>query len=318
MRGSELGNHMTLLETETRPAGAGPFLPLATHLGSVRIAVTDGPRALTTWRDIVGLNVLAETGNEIKLGIGGDTLIVLETGASGPVVPNTLGLYHVAIHVPERQDLARFVARALATKTPISPTDHLVSEAVYLWDSDGNGIEMTFETPWRGTLSDQPELGSYGITTEGKPHSGREAIDLDDLMAEMKGDDTLTPRLPEGARIGHVHVHVKDLDEAMRFYADIIGFKRQFVIGFFGMGDVALDYVPHIVAFNTWSGRNAAQPPPGTAGLRWFTIVLPDATAMAGVKSRLDAAGIASEKFEGGIATRDPAGNCVRLLVSGS
>jgi catechol 2,3-dioxygenase len=305
-------------ETMIKPAEPGPLLPLETRLGPVRIAVTEGPRALQVWRDVVGLDVLRQADGEIEMGIGNKALIVLETGAGRPVVPNSLGLYHVAIHVPERRDLARFVARALAARVRISPTDHLVSEAVYLWDLDGNGIELTFETPWRGTFSDNPELGFYGVTTDGQPHSGREPIDLDDLMGEIKEDQELAPCLPEGTRIGHVHVHVDDLDKAMAFYADTVGFKRQFIIGFFGMGDVTLDYVPHIVAFNIWSGQNAAQPPEGSAGLRWFTIIVPDDKTLADIRTRLQAASAPVADIEGGLETADPAGNKLRILVSGA
>jgi len=149
-----------------------PALPLTTKLGPVHLAVTGRDTALAIWRDVVGLELVAEEGNVLKLGVGGKVLIELETGAVRPVVPRTTGLYHVAIHVPKRTDLAQFAVRALQRRVQISPTDHLVSEAIYLWDLDGNGIEITFETPWRGTLGD-PEAGAYATTTDGKPHSCR-------------------------------------------------------------------------------------------------------------------------------------------------
>ena len=303
----------TSIQTNVKSA---PLLPLTTRLGPVRLAVTDRAGALAIWQDVVGLDLLSEAGNELILGAGGKPLIMLETGASRPVVPRSLGLYHVAIHVPSRADLAQLAVRALQRKVRISPTDHLVSEAIYLWDLDGNGIEITLETPWRGTLGDPDKGQTYAVTTEGQPHSGREAIDLDGLLAELGESPALAARMPAGTRIGHVHVHVNDLDMAMDFYRDVLGFAGFLLIRSFGMGDVGLDYMPHTLAFNIWSGANAAQPLAGSAGLRWFTIVLPDAATLDEVKARLQRAGAAFEPVAQGIATQDPFGNRLQLVVS--
>ena len=292
-----------------------PALPLTTKLGPVHIAVTDKARALAIWRDVVGLELLAERGNELSLGVGGKVLIVLETGALRPVVQRTTGLYHVAIHVPKRTDMAQFAIRALQRNARIAPTDHLVSEAIYLWDLDGNGIEITFETPWRGTLGD-PESGAYATTTEGKPHSGREPIDLQQMLDELGPNPVLEPTMPVGTRIGHVHVHVNDLHQSMAFYRDAIGFGGLFIIKSFGMGDAGLDYSPHAIAFNVWAGPNAAQAPAGSAGLRWFTIVVPDEATLDDVKARLTAHHFAFGEIGGGIEARDPSGNLVKVVTA--
>ena len=303
----------TSVQTNVKSA---PLLPMTTTLGPVHLAVTDRARALAIWQDVVGLDLLDESGNALTMGVGGKPLIVLETGAIRPVVPRSLGLYHVAIHVPTRVDLAQLAVRALQRNVRISPTDHLVSEAIYLWDLDGNGIEITLETPWRGTLGDPDKGQTYAVTAEGKPHSGRDPIDLDGLLAELGEDPTLDARMPAGTRIGHVHVHVNDLDMAMDFYRDVIGFAGFLLIRSFGMGDVGLDYMPHTLAFNIWSGANAAQPIAGSAGLRWFTIVLPDAATLDSVKTRLRQAGTAFEPLAQGIETRDPSGNRLHILVA--
>jgi catechol 2,3-dioxygenase len=300
------------VQTAVRSA---PILPMTTTLGPVHIAVTARDRALAIWQDVVGLDLIEENGNQLSLGAGGKVLIVLETGAARPVVPRSLGLYHVALHVPKRSDLAQFVLRALNRQVRIAPTDHLVSEAVYLWDLDGNGIEMTFETPWRGHLGD-PEQGAYAIAADGRPHSGREPIDVDGLLAELGANPALEPRLPAGTRIGHVHVHVGDLDEAMRFYRDVIGFGGFMLIRSFGMGDAGLDYMPHSIAFNIWSGASARQAPAGSAGLRWFAIVVPDAETLAGVRQRVEGAGLKPVSVENGFETTDPAGNRVRIVTA--
>ena len=299
------------VQTAVRSA---PVLPMTTTLGPVHIAVTDRAAALAIWQDVVGLELIAETGNQLSLGAGGKVLIVLETGALQPVVPRSLGLYHVAIHVPKRTDLAQFMVRALQRNVRIAPTDHLVSEAVYLWDRDGNGIEMTFETPWRGHLGD-PEQGAYAIAADGKPHSGREPIDVQGLLAELGDKPVLEPRLPAGTRIGHVHVHVGDLDAAMQFYRDVIGFGGFLLIRSFGMGDVGLDYPPHAFAFNIWAGPHAKLPPAGAAGFRWAEVIVPDATTLGEVRARLAAIDAPVNAIERGLETVDPSGNRIHVTV---
>lgn len=303
----------TSIQTNVRSA---PILPLSTTLGPVHLSVTDRSQALAIWQDVVGLDLIVEEGNRLSLGAGGKILIVLETSANRPVVPRSLGLYHVAIHVPTRLELAQMAVRALQRNVRIAPTDHLVSEAIYLWDLDGHGIEITFETPWRGRLGDPDKGENYAIAADGKPHSGREPIDLDGLLAELGPRPALTPRMPEGTRIGHVHLHVRDLHEAMGFYRDVIGFAGFLMIDSFGMGDVGLDYMPHSLAFNIWSGPQASQPPAGSAALQWLTIVLSDAESLAALHQRLTQAGAPLETGTGWTQTRDPSGNRIRLVLA--
>lgn len=302
-----------MFETTISTVATPLLLPTTTRLGPIHIAVTQAAPALAIWRDVVGLTLLSRTDDEIVLGAGGTPLVILYPGARTPVAANTLGLYHVAIHVPTRCDLARALNRAAQARVRISPTDHLVSEALYLWDLDGNGIEITYETPWRGKFVENDEL--MAVTTDGKPHSGREPIDIEGLMAELDGDSTPLAPMPQGTRIGHVHVHVDDLDKAMGFYRDQLGFAGQLLSRRYGMGDVNLDYAPHILAFNVWAGRNAPRPAADAAGLRWFEIVLPDAGTLDAVKARLEAEGSPVAGIEGGIETKDPAGNVLRILI---
>ena len=294
---------------------SAPVLPLTTKLGAARIAVTNRDQALYIWRDVVGLELISEDTEALHLGVGTAELITLELGATKPFPDRSLGLYHVAIHVPTRKALAEMVVRALMRRVRISPTDHLVSEAVYLWDNDNNGIEITFETPERGTIGDG-EDGFYVKTVDGSPHSGREAIDVDDLLAELDDIKQVPATMPAGTRIGHIHLHVNDLELAMRFYRDGIGFGGLFIMRRFGMGDLGLDYPPHTIAFNIWSGPNAAQAPKGSAGLRWFHIVVPDAAALDAVRARLKAIGASYTDTNAGLDVRDPADNLVKVVVA--
>jgi catechol 2,3-dioxygenase len=296
---------------------SAPLLPLDTRLGPVRIAVTDKERALSTWRDVVGLDVAFNGDESVTLAAGGKVLIVLDPGAERPVVEGTTGLYHVAIHVPTRADLAQLVLRALQRRVRISPTDHLVSEAVYLWDLDGNGIEVTFETPWRGDIGG-PDDGFYVRSKDGTPHSGREPIDVDGLLAELGENPELEARLPAGTRVGHIHLHVNDLDAAMRFYRDGLGFGGLFIMRRFGMGDVGLGYMPHAIAFNIWAGPNAQPAPRNSAGLCWFIVTVPDQKTVGEMRQRLVDLNVAVEDKPGGaFNVRDPAQNLIKVQPAG-
>lgn len=305
---------MITIESQ-RHIRSAPLLPGSTRLGGVRIAVTDRAKALAIWRDVVGLELLSEDGSALHLGAGGVELITLGLGATQPIRERGLGLYHVAIHVPTRKALAEMVVRALQRRVRISPTDHLVTEAIYLWDYDGNGIEITFETPWRGDMGG-PDDGFYVRTKDGKDHSGREPIDLDDLLGELGDRPEVPPAMPQGTRIGHIHLHARDLDASMHFYRDGLGFGGLFLIQSFGMGDVMLDYPPHIIAFNIWAGPNAAHPPAGTAGLRHFEVVVTGDTVLEAVRTRLDGIGARYTEITGGIEALDPSGHKVRVLVA--
>jgi catechol 2,3-dioxygenase len=138
---------------------------------------------------------------------------------------------------------------------------------------------------------------------------------MDDLLGELGENPSLESRMPAGTRIGHVHVHVNDLHQAMRFYRDGLGFGGLFIIRSFGMGDVGLGYMPHAIAFNIWAGPNATQAPAGSAGLRWFAINVPDAATLDEVRARLTTEGYAFDTREGGIEVRDPAGNLVKVRI---
>jgi catechol 2,3-dioxygenase len=121
--------------------------------------------------------------------------------------------------------------------------------------------------------------------------------------------------MPAGTRIGHVHVHVRDLHDAMKFYRDGLGFGGLFIIKSFGMGDVGLDYTPHAIAFNIWAGPDARPAPADAAGLRWFGVVVPDVKTLNEVRARLVALGVAVTDTNTGLEARDPSQNLVKVSV---
>jgi catechol 2,3-dioxygenase len=293
----------------SNPAGRPQQLPAGTRLGVVHVSVTDLERALAFWTPVLGLSVIERTGEQIELGAGGVPLVRLHGGAESRVMRHRTGLYHLAIHFRERAEFARSVARLFARRYPNSPTDHLVTETTYVWDPDGNGIELTFETPERGQLVLVD--GHYaGRTPEGRLTSGRDPLDLDSVFAELRGTDDLEPPIRGGVRIGHVHLHVRDLDETARFYTDAIGFAPLLHMPAIGMSDVNVDgHVPHTMAFNIWAGAGAAPREPSAAGLRHATIVVPDEAGIAGLADRLTGARWPFERTDRGLRLTDPSGN---------
>ncbi|MCB9993331.1 MAG: VOC family protein [Hyphomicrobiaceae bacterium] len=286
-----------------------------TRVGALHLRITSVERALPIWRDMIGLHVIDQTQSELVLGIGDQPLVHLHAGAERAVRPKSLGLYHIAIHVPARKEIARAVLRQLRAGVRTSPTDHLVSEATYLWDLDGNGIEMTFETPERGFIA-YTEGSMQMVTADGKPHSGLEAIELDGLFAELSPDDDLMQPLPVGTRLGHIHVHVSDLEQSMRFYADTIGFQRQILSPRYGMGDVKTTFEPHILAFNVWSGPMAAQTDKSHAGLDHFELVVPNSGELDQLAGRLDAHQVPfAREGNGALLMKDPSANALKVRV---
>ncbi len=302
------------------PAAGSQRLPAGTRLGEVVLAVTDLDRSLDFWTRVLGLHVVAERGLDLQLGAGDRPLVILVPGAAAPVMDGRTGLYHVALHFERRAEFARALARLLSHRWPVSPTDHLETEAIYLWDPDGNGIELTFETPGRGHLVE--ENGRFvARTADGRLHSGREPLDVRGVLADLPGDmDPIDP-IPGGVRVGHVHLHVASLAGSLRFYRDVIGFRENMDMPAIGMADLHLDdSVPHALAVNTWAGRGAPPPPADAAGLRSFTLELPSVAAVDELAGRLRDDGRAFERrgvpgAPDTLELADPSANRLRVRV---
>lgn len=297
------------------PPRPGQLLPTGTRLGSVHVGVTATEPALAFWTRVLGLTVLDSGDDAIRLGAGGRELVVLHPGAASPVPQGHTGLYHLAIHLPSRKDLARAVGRLFALRYPNSPTDHLVTETTYLWDPDGNGVELTFETPERGEFVVLPDGRPVARARDGSLRSGRDPVDLESLFGELAEDDRLDEPLPDGARIGHVHLHVGDLDQTLGFYRDLIGFRQLTNSPARRMADTEVDGgVPHTLAMNSWAGVGAPPPPPGTAGLRHFTIEVPSGRGLQEIAGRLSDQGRTFDEVDGAIEVKDPSSNAFRVV----
>jgi catechol 2,3-dioxygenase len=291
---------------------SAPAIAASAGVGAVHLAVTDPDRALRFYRDYVGLTSLAASEDAVRLGAGTRELVVLHPGAERPVVPRTSGLYHLALLVPDRRELARVIARLGALGWDQYPTDHVMTKANYLWDPDGNGIEVYAESPEDGTMGFANGT-MFATDKEGRPRSGRDPIDLTELFSHLTENDSIQAPMPEATRMGHVHLHVADVDEALSFYHDLVGFD---VMGHMpGVGFVSAGGYHHHLGLNTWAGQGARPAPPGSAGLRHFTIELPTGHDLDSVVSRLEHAGVAVSESGDEFSATDPSANAVHFKV---
>ncbi|PBB18203.1 VOC family protein [Mesorhizobium sp. WSM4313] len=294
------------------------LLSPVTRLGPVHLKVTDVPAALNVWRDALGLALLGEDATMAKLGAGGRTLIVLHAGAEAPLPQKARDLFHVAIHITSRRDLAHTAARLKASGLRFSAQDHLVSESLYVSDPSGNGIEICFDTPQRLLRREVSPNGRVTlIATDGSAHSGLEPLDVSGLLRDLGNSGDVEPKMAQDAFIGHIHLRARAPEMLMKFYLGVLGFRPHIQSRTFGMFDCGTARRAHMVAFNIWARDELREPPPGAAGLDHFTIELGSAQELAAVERRLEAADIPVKRDGRIISTADPEGNRLRLVVQG-
>jgi catechol 2,3-dioxygenase len=284
-------------------------------MGAVHLSVTDRARAVHFWRDVLGLSLITEDDEALRLGAGGRELVVLYPGAKRPVVRGTTGLYHLAILLPSRRELARVLARLFSLRYPNAPTDHVMTKTTYLDDADGNGIELYADTPEDGEWAFAD--GSFiARTSDGQLRSGRDPLDVDALLEQLTPDDSIEEPMPAATKMGHVHLHVANIEEAVRFYGDVLGFDLQGISPEIGMAFLSAGGYHHHIGLNTWAGEGAPKAPPGAAGLRQFTIEVPTAEELAKVRSRIERNGLQTLDAENGVLVDDPSGNRVHLVAA--
>lgn len=273
----------------------------ATTVGAVHLTVADLERSLAYYRESIGLDVLEREGDEASLGAGGVELLRLAEVPGARPADGYAGLFHFALLLPERADLARWLAHAARTRVPLAgASDHFVSEAIYLRDPDHHGIELYRDRPretWEGQVA---RMGTW-------------PLDLDGLLGEL-ADPREEPfqGLPPGTTMGHVHLRVADVAASVAFYRDALGLELMTQLGpqaaFFAAGGYH-----HHVGANVWESRGAPPAPEGHATLRRATLVLPDAAERDRLAARL---GAAVEDGDEPLV-RDPSGNAWVLAVAG-
>ena len=268
------------------------------RLGPVHLTVADLERSLGYYTESIGLGVLSRENGGASLGAGGRELLVLvEEPGARPAFGFT-GLFHFALLVPARVDLARWLAHAARERVPMSGmSDHFVSEALYLSDPDGHGIEIYADRPreiWEGKVGET-------LTTV--------ALDVDDLLGEL--DDPATEPfegIAGGTVMGHVHLRVATIPETIAFYRDRVGFDLMAEYGNQAAFLAAGGY-HHYIGANIWQSAGAPPPPPGTAALRHATVVLADEAERDAVLARVEQEGPFIE---------DPSGSRLLLEVAGA
>ena len=278
----------------------------ATHIGAVHLTIADLDRSIRFYESHLGLMVRRREGRTAWLGAGGPDLLVLSQCESAPRVRGTTGLYHFAVLVPSRADLARSLRRLVETETVMQgAADHGVSEALYLADVDGNGIEIYRDRP----RAEWPHL-------HGQLHMGADPLDFENLLAEefIGPPPAGGPGLAAGTTIGHVHLHVSRLADAEKFYVNLLGFDMMQRYGPSALFVSAGGYHHHI-GLNTWAGVGAPPPPPGAIGLGHVELTFATAAALESVEGRIRAAAIPVEAIDGGLLVHDPAKNAILLIA---
>jgi catechol 2,3-dioxygenase len=282
----------------SQPSSIAP----ATRIGAVALAVADLERSLAFYRESLGFRLHRRDERSAALGAGGPELLHLHELPGARPARGVTGLYHFAVLVPSRRHLARSLRHMAELRVTLQgASDHAVSEALYLADPDGNGIEVYRDRP----RAEWPRAGAEVRMTV-------DPLDLDGLIGELEGDAEPWGGLHPETTIGHMHLHVADIPAARRFYTEVLGFElmQRF-------GDQA-DFVSaggyhHHLAYNIWAGRGATPPAPDMAGLRWFEVLLPDQPALDAVLARVRAAAVPVEETDGGALVRDPSRNAVLL-----
>lgn len=281
---------MTSTENTTTTAAT---LPDAMRLGAAHLTVTDLDRSIPFYETTVGLRLMERTEDGVAtLGAGDDTVVVLHELPGARPAGRHAGLYHVALLYPTREELAHATGRLAGTRTPIQgASDHGTHEAVYLPDPDGNGLELAADRP----RAEWPELNAYSI--------GPQPLDLDGLLAAAGDGEPNTAAAP-GLQVGHLHLHVGDVEEGLSFYRDVVGFGE--MVRLPTAAFVAAGGYHHHLAFNVWRGPGVPPQPEAVTGLRHWTLVLPDADSVDALRARAQDAGVAVEDDGDALVLRDP------------
>jgi catechol 2,3-dioxygenase len=288
-------------------ATASPAIAAATTVGTVALTVSDLERSRAFYAAVLGLIPSEREDGSIALGVSDEpALVMLRGDSAAPALdPRATGLFHLAILTPSRRELAYALARLARSRWPLSgASDHLVSEALYLNDPDGNGIEIYRDrerSQWR-----TDEHGQLAMATL--------RLDLQSLADELSDAPPVPERLSAGTRMGHVHLQVSDLAAAEAFYHGVLGFDVV-VRGYPGALFVSAGGYHHHIGLNTWNSAGSPAPAAGAVGLRSFEVRLPDRAELERVLTRVTAAGLPHEPVGDGAIVHDPAGSAVLLRV---
>ncbi|HZH58135.1 MAG TPA: VOC family protein [Metabacillus sp.] len=274
------------------------------YVSKVNLKVLDLQRSLAFYQDVIGFQILEQSEKRATFTTDGKSAL-LEIEQPNDVIPKqprTTGLYHFAILLPTRSDLGSVLKHLLKLKYPLQGgSDHLVSEALYLADPDGNGIEIYVDrspTQWNW------KNGEVEMSTD--------PIDVEGLLAE--GHDEWS-KLPEGTIMGHIHLHVSELEKTKEFYCQGLGFEIVCMYGNQALF-ISTGRYHHHIGLNIWNGIGAPQPSENSVGLIDYTLVYPSENEREKVSQRLKEKGFHVTAKETGYVTTDPSGNKIILTVN--
>jgi catechol 2,3-dioxygenase len=281
------------------------MIPPETAIGKVRLRVSDIDALAAFYERVVGLRAVERDGDLARLGPeGGEPLVELVAAPGAPAPPGfSTGLFHLAILVPDRAELARSLHRVAGAGWRLTgASDHLVSEALYLRDPEGNGIEIYRDRPRDQWNRDGDEVRMATLP-----------LDLDGVLGELQPGEEDVNGMPEGTTMGHVHLQVADIPAAEAFYNGGVGLDVM-VRSYPGALFLAAGGYHHHLGVNTWQSQGAPPPPEGALGLDRYELVFPDEASRDAAADRLAGSGD-PVRLEDGVQAADPSGNRVLLTA---
>ncbi len=278
-----------------------------TTIGLVTLRVSDLERSRRFYEGILAFQPIEESAGKVVLGGQGKQplLELIEVAGAVPQPRRATGLYHVAILFPTRPDLGRELLRVAKAGLQIGQGDHLVSEALYLSDPDGNGLEL---------YRDRPR--SEWHWTNGMVEMATDPVDMRSLVEEGERDAEPWDVIPAGTRIGHIHLQIGDIKEARELYHTILGFDVTADLSEAGALFVSAGGYHHHIGLNTWHSRGASTTPTNAAGLQTYVIAIPTHAGLQEVKERLLAHQVPFAELEDLIRVDDPWSNRILLSVA--
>jgi catechol 2,3-dioxygenase len=282
----------------------------------VHLTVADLGRQIEFYQKVLGFQLHWRKDGSAGLGAGRADLLQLSELPGARRYRNTTGLYHFAVLVPDRRELAKVIARLYALHYRNHPTDHVMTKTTYLDDPEGNTIEVYAESPEDGMMGyiDGEFVARWA---DGRPSNGREPLDVEALLRLLQDEEKPDTPLPLETRIGHVHLFVSNLKRALDFYHGVLGFDHMGMDAAARMTFVSAGGYHHHVGLNTWVGEGAPPAPAGALGMQYFTILLPDEQELQVVAERARQAGVTLTQVEKGIGVQDPFQNGIVLTVAG-
>ncbi|KGX85778.1 VOC family protein [Pontibacillus litoralis] len=274
-----------------------------TYVGSVNLKVENLQKSIPFYRDVIGLQIIEQTEKKVKLTADGKTTLLTLEQPDFVVgkQDNTTGLYHFALLLPNRLELAKVLKHFIDHNVPIGASDHLVSEALYLNDPDGNGIEI---------YHDRPEENWDWQASEVK--MAVDPLDAPSILNELNGERW--EGLPSNTIMGHIHLHVSDLNKALQFYKDGLGFH---VVNQFGNQALFMStgQYHHHIGLNTWQGAGAPPASKESVGLKSFELVFPSEAHREKVIRQVTELGFQVKQEMNIFVTEDPSGNLIKLCI---